>query len=60
MRLGRLPEPGSAEVVVKLVSVNRGGSMKARPALRIIEEAEKAGLLRPGCIIVGPPAATRA
>ena len=52
VRLRRLPEAGSAEILVKLESLNPGGSIKARPALRMIEEAEKAGLLRPGSVIV--------
>ena len=45
VRLRRLPEKGSAEIVVKLESVNPGGSIKARPAFRMIAEAEKADLI---------------
>lgn len=52
VRLRRLPGPGSAEILVKLESLNPGGSVKARSALRMIEEAEKAGELEPGSIIV--------
>ena len=52
VRLRRLPEKGSAEILVKLESLNPGGSIKARPALRMIEEAERAGILRPGSVIV--------
>jgi cysteine synthase A len=52
VRLRRLPEKGSAEIFVKVESVNPGGSIKARPALRMVEEAEKAGKLGPGSIIV--------
>lgn len=52
VRLRRLPGPGNAEVVVKLESMNPGGSIKARSALRIIEDAEKPGLLTPEPIIV--------
>lgn len=52
VRLRRLPEKGSAEILVKVESLNPGGSIKARPALRMIEEAEKSGALRPGSAIV--------
>jgi len=52
VRLRRLPEKGSAEILVKIESVNPGGSIKARPALRMIEEAEKDGRLKPGSTIV--------
>lgn len=52
VRLRRLPGPGNAEVVVKLESTTPGGSIKARSALGIIEQAEKPGLLTPEPIIV--------
>ena len=38
----------------KLEDRNPTGSIKDRPALRMIEEAEKDGLLRPGCTILEP------
>lgn len=52
IRLRRLPGQGSAEVLVKIESLNPGGSIKARPASRMILEAEKAGKLGPGSTIV--------
>ncbi len=52
VRLRRMPEPGSAEILVKLESLNPGGSVKARSALRMIEEAEREGALRPDSVIV--------
>ncbi len=52
VRLRRLPPKGSAEILVKVESVNPGGSIKARPALRMVEEAEKDGKLKPGSTIV--------
>lgn len=52
VRLRRLPEKGSAEILVKIESLNPGGSIKARPASRMISEAEKAGKLGPGSTIV--------
>jgi cysteine synthase len=38
----------------KLEDRNPTGSIKDRPALKMIEEAEKAGALRPGCTILEP------
>ncbi|MBM9460797.1 pyridoxal-phosphate dependent enzyme [Nocardioides sp. zg-536] len=38
----------------KLEDRNPTGSIKDRPALRMIEEAEKDGTLRPGCTILEP------
>ncbi len=52
VRLRRIPEPGSAEILVKVESLNPGGSIKARPAYRMICEAESDGVLRPGSVIV--------
>ena len=54
VRLNRLPEPGSAEILVKVEALNVGGSIKSRTALNMIEGAEKAGLLSPGSILVEP------
>jgi cysteine synthase A len=52
VRLRRIPEQGDAEILVKLESLNPGGSIKARPAYRIISEAERQGALGPGSVIV--------
>jgi cysteine synthase B len=38
----------------KLEDRNPTGSIKDRPAMRMVEEAEKEGLLRPGCTILEP------
>ena len=54
IRLNRLPGPGCAEILVKFEGLNVGGSIKTRTALRMIEEAEEAGLLHPGDTIVEP------
>ena len=54
VRLNRLPEPGSAEILVKVEALNVGGSIKSRTALNMVEGAEKAGLLSPGSILVEP------
>ena len=45
--------PGSV-IAAKLESFNPGGSSKDRPALAMIEAAERAGLLEPGDRIVEP------
>lgn len=52
VRLGRIVPEGAAEVVVKLESFNPLSSVKDRIAISMIEEAEKAGELRPGSTIV--------
>jgi cysteine synthase len=44
----------SHEVWVKLEKNNPGGSIKDRIALSMIEDAEKAGILRPGGTIIEP------
>ncbi len=45
---------GGAEVVVKVESFNPGGSVKDRIAFAMIDAAEKAGLLKPGALIIEP------
>ena len=52
MRLVRVVPPGSAEVLVKLESINPTGSYKDRMALAMIEGAETRGTLRPGMRVV--------
>ena len=54
IRLNRIPEPDSAEILVKFEGLNVGGSIKTRTALHMIEQAEAAGLLHPDTIIVEP------
>lgn len=49
-----MPEPGSARVLVKYEGLNVGGSIKTRTALKMIEEAEEAGRIGPGTVIVEP------
>lgn len=43
-----------ARLLLKLEAFNPGGSVKDRAALRMIEDAEKDGLLAPGATIVEP------
>ena len=54
VRLQRMPEPESAEILVKFEGLNVGGSIKTRTALHMIEQAEAAGKLRPDTVIVEP------
>jgi cysteine synthase A len=54
LKLNRLADEGSAEVWVKLEGFNPGGSVKDRPALAMIEDAEKKGKLKKGMKIVEP------
>lgn len=54
VRLGRVTADLDCQVVAKLEMLNPGGSVKDRPALTMISQAERAGLLRPGGAIVEP------
>ncbi len=54
IRLNRMVDEDSAEVLVKFESVNIGGSIKTRTALNMILEAEKEGLIHEDTIIVEP------
>ncbi len=53
-KLNRIAPDASAEIWAKLEGFNPGGSVKDRPALAMIEDAEKKGLLRKGMTIVEP------
>ena len=54
VRLKKLPEKGSADIIAKLEKFMPGGSVKDRIAFNMIEQAEKKGLLKPGAVIVEP------
>lgn len=54
VRLRSVTEGIAATVLAKIEYVNPGGSVKDRIALRMVEDAEKAGLLQPGGTIVEP------
>ncbi len=54
VRLNRMVEEDSAQVLVKFEAVNVGGSIKTRTALNMIEEAERKGLIKKDTIIVEP------
>jgi cysteine synthase B len=44
--------PGGVEILAKAEWANPGGSVKDRPALRILRRAEEAGRLRPGVTVL--------
>ncbi len=52
VRINRLVGPHDAEVLLKLESMNPGGSVKDRPALRMIQGLEARGALGPGSTII--------
>ena len=54
VRLERVVEPDMAEVWVKIEGMNPGGSIKDRPALAMIRDAEERGLIKSGDTIVEP------
>ena len=55
IRLNRMVEPGSAQVLVKVEGLNVGGSIKTRTALNMIEAAEREGRITPGKTIIVEP-----
>lgn len=54
IRLNRMNDNNSAEVLVKFEGLNVGGSIKTRTAFQMIEKAEKEGKLTKNTIIVEP------
>lgn len=54
IRLNKMNDENSAEVLVKFEGLNVGGSIKTRTAYNMIKEAEKKGLINKDTIIVEP------
>ncbi|HEX6596885.1 MAG TPA: cystathionine beta-synthase, partial [Acidimicrobiales bacterium] len=54
VRLDRMGRDLSCHLLAKLEFLNPGGSVKDRPAMAMVEAAERAGLLRRGGTIVEP------
>src|SRR5271169_4635275 len=54
VRLGRVAAELKCPVLAKLETTNPGGSSKDRPALTMVEAAEREGLLGPGSTIIEP------
>jgi len=55
VRLKRTAEKSNAEILLKLEYFNPGGSVKDRIGLSMIQEAEKAGLIKPGKTTIVEP-----
>lgn len=54
VKLQRLAEEGSADILVKYEGLNVGGSIKTRTAYNMICEAEKSGKINKNTVIVEP------
>lgn len=54
IRLNRMNDPDSAQVLVKFEGLNVGGSIKTRTAYNMLVAAEKKGLINSDSIIVEP------
>lgn len=54
IKLNKVTEGIAATVLLKAEGLNPGGSVKDRPALYMLEQAEKAGLIKPGATIIEP------
>jgi cystathionine beta-synthase len=54
VRLNRVGKELDCEIVVKCEFFNSGGSVKDRIGKRMVEAAEKDGLLKPGYTLIEP------
>lgn len=54
IKLQHIPEPDSADILVKFEGLNVGGSIKTRTAFNMISDAERQGILSEDSIIVEP------
>ena len=52
VRINKLADPEGAELWAKIECLNAGGSVKDRIALRIVEDFERSGQLKPGGTVV--------
>ncbi|NLV16743.1 MAG: cysteine synthase A [Syntrophomonadaceae bacterium] len=52
IRLNKVVNQGGPEILVKMEFTNPSGSLKDRVVYRIVDEAEKQGLLKPGMILM--------
>ena len=52
IRLNKLSQGIKGEVLVKVEYFNPGNSMKDRMAIKMVEDAEKAGILKPGGTLI--------
>ena len=54
IRLSRMADPESAEILVKFEGLNVGGSIKTRTAYNMIKDAEARGVINKDTVIVEP------
>ncbi len=54
IKLNKMAEKGSADILVKFEGLNVGGSIKTRTAFNMITDAEKRGVINKNTIIVEP------
>ncbi|HEY9723282.1 MAG TPA: cystathionine beta-synthase [Oscillatoriaceae cyanobacterium] len=54
VKLNKVTEGIACTVLVKVEGMNPGGSVKDRPALYMLEQAERRGLVKPGATIIEP------
>ncbi len=54
IRLNRMSDPNSAEILVKFEGLNVGGSIKTRTAFNMIRDAEEKGIINKDTVIVEP------
>ncbi|MDB5098951.1 MAG: cystathionine beta-synthase [Cyanobacteria bacterium RYN_339] len=54
IKLNKVTEGIACTVLAKVEGMNPGGSVKDRPALFMLEQAEKRGLIKPGATIIEP------
>ena len=54
IRLNKIKEKGSADILVKFEGLNVGGSIKTRTAFNMITDAEARGLINKNTVIVEP------
>src|SRR5690554_3991 len=52
VRLNKITKDVEATVLAKVETTNPGNSVKDRMAVKMVEDAEKAGLLKPGGTII--------
>ena len=54
IKLSRMAEPDSADILVKFEGLNVGGSIKTRTAYNMIRKAEEEGIINENTVIVEP------
>ena len=54
LRLNKVSDATGCEILGKCEFLNPGGSVKDRIALRMVEEAEKSGRIKPGDTLIEP------